>query len=325
MTTEISSNPAPTAGAASEAASSNVETSSATTTTPDSGAPLAAGASPDAPVVPAYTPNFKYKAALQEKELDPFFHSLVKDPESEKRVKELFTKVDAFDFVKQKKEALEAEHGSLRGDYEAVNETVSRFNQAVKNDDLSSAFRVAGITKDQVFKWAQRQIALMDMPPEQRQQLEQSEQIKEQKYSLEQQVANLQKQYETQSVQARTTQLEMALGRPQVAQFAEAWDNQSGEPGAFRQFVVDEAKKVFFETNEDMSPEKAVNYVMQRFAKFLNVGQTAGQPPQAGVVQSVPQNAKPVIPNITGKASSPIKQVPRSLDDLKKIAKSLPG
>jgi len=326
MMTEISSNSAEsTAGAGLDTATENLDTATAPVTDAASTNPTtdtASAAQSSIPVVGAdgkttYVPNYKYKAALQEKELDPFFHPLVKDPDSEKRVKELFTKVDAFDFVKSKKEQIEQQYNSIQNDYEAVSNVVKNFDNSVKSGDLSSAFRLAGITKEQVFKWAQQQIQIMEMPADQRAQYEQFEQAKAQKTELEQRVNMIQQQYETQATQARVMQLDMALNRPDVAKFAEAWDRQ-GEPGSFKNFVIEEAKKTFYESRVDLSPEQAIANVMQRFGKFLNMGETMTQSPQA---TPRAQGQKPVIPNVVGKASSPIKKVPRSLDDLRKLAK----
>lgn len=340
MTTDISLDPAATAGASTENVSPNAaieqnQAAGAATNTVE--ATSAAKTDPALPAVTpvvgsdgkvAYVPNYKYKAALQEKELDPFFHSLVKDPESEKKVKELFTKVDAFDFIKGKNQEVEGKFSSLLNDYGTMSDTVTRFNQSVKNGDLSSAFRLGGINRDQIFNWVKRELAIMDLPPEQRQAHEQSEQAKIQNYDLEQQVSHLRGQYEHQAVQARTMQLEMALSRPEVARFAEAWDRNSEQPNAFKKLIVDEAKRTYYESLEsgkpvDLSPEQAVAMVMQKFGKFLNVGDTATQSPQAIPQQSMPQSAKPVIPNVTGKAASPIKKVFKNLDDIKAHVKTM--
>jgi len=338
MTTDISLNPAPAAGTSTENASPNVETTAPASTinqfsgkeintpapavdkTTESQPAVTPVVTPDGKV--AYVPNYKYKAALQEKELDPFFHSLIKDQDSEKKVKDLFTKVDAFDFIKGKKEQIEGQFTSLMGDYDSISGQVTKFNESVKNNDLSSAFRLSGINKDQVFKWAQQQLALMEMPPEQRQQYEQFEQTKLQKSELEERVTSLQSQYETQATQARVMQLDFALSRPEVAQFAQAWDT-NGEAGSFKTFVIDEAKKIFYETQQDLSPEQVISHVMKRFGRFFNTGETVSQSPQV-INQANGQQPKPVIPNIMGKAASPIKKAPRSLDDLKKMARALP-
>lgn len=334
MTTE---SPSSTASAAdTSAASASVSADSSTSTqdtstasgsstsqTPESTdshstqAPSIAAAS----TAPTYTPNFKYKAALQEKELDEFWRPLIKDADSEKKVKEIFTKVDAFDFMKGKKESLEQEYQSLYGDFQNVNQTVSRFNQSVKEGDLSSAFRLAGITKEQIFQWTQQQLQLMEMSPEQRAQFEQYEAARQQKYDLEEKVSYFQQQFEQQAVQARAVQLDVALMRPDVAKFAEGWDRNADSPGAFKQFVIEEAKKVYYDSGKDLSADEAIGLVMQRFGKFLSVGDTTVAMPSQAAAAPMSSGPKPVIPNITGKAASPIKKVPTSLAELRKIAK----
>lgn len=347
MTTESTSSSAGAAGASVDSASSNASTAAETsTTTPSStealsgllNAEKSASATP-APGTPgsenaggatavvgadgkvSYVPNFKYRAAGVEKEVDPFFHGLIKDAESEKKVKDFFTKADAFEFVNGKNKEFEKNFGSLQSDYNQVSGVVSKFNGAVASDDLSSAFRLAGITKEKVFQWTQKQLQIMDMPPEQRQQHEQFEQATRQKSELEEKVQALEQKYQGQAVQARTMQLDSALSRPDVAKFADAWDRNTG-PGSFKNFVVEQAQQVYYTSQQDISPEQAVQLVMQRFGKLVNVGETAAQSSQvvaqaAGQQQTTP----PVIPNVPGKAASPIKKVPRSIDDLKKLAR----
>lgn len=274
---------------------------------------------PVEPVQAAYEPNFKYKAALEEKELDPFFHSLITDEESEKKVKDVFTRADAFDFMKSKKEERDEQYDSLSTDYLHATDMIKNVEDALVRKDLTSVFRQLGVETPQVFQWAQQQIARMEMDPAQRQQLEAYEQAQLQNQTLEQQNQQLQRDYQQQATQARVVQLDVELSRPEVASFAQRVDMQGGE-GTFKRLVIEEAKKVFYETQQDLSAEQAVNYAMTRFQKLLGPGDTGVQPPQAGSSVQAQQN-KPVIPNVTGKATSPIKKVPKSLDDLKKLAK----
>lgn len=331
MMTDISSETANTAGAGAENAGSTVDNQTANTSanavdtgtvaTPAPGTPGSTQAPVAAAAPPAYVPNFKYKAAGQEKEVDALFHSIIKDAESEAKVKDIFSKIDAFDFMKSKSANIEKEFGSLLGDYDSMAGTVDKFNKAVQANDLTSAFRTAGITKEQVFRWTQQQLKIMEMQPEQRQQYEEFEQTRQQKTDLEEQIQQLREQHQNQAVLARTMQLDMAIGRPDVASFAKAWDQSTGQEGSFREFVAEEGRKVFYEQNIDISPEQAVQRVMQRFGKFLNVGETAQAPSPQAIIQQ--QAQKPVIPHVQGKAAAPVKKVVKSLDDIKALAKSM--
>lgn len=326
------------AGQSTASAAPNTDTSTATSTTSQGTDPSQAAAAsgaqaqgaapgapgtPGAPTPPAYTPNYKYKAAGSEKELDKFWHPLIKDSESEKQVKELFSKADAAEFQKTRREQAEQAFSSMATDYEQTTNLVKRFNQSVQQKDLSSAFRLANISKEDVFTWTQQQLQLLEMPPEQRQQHEQFEAAKTQKMEMEDKYTQLQQQYETTAVQTRVLQLDVALSRPEVANFAQAWDQNAGQDGAFKSFVIEEAKKVYYDRQQDISPEQAIQMVMQRFGKFLNVGGPTTQSPQA-IPQGQRQNP-PVIPHVAGKNASPVKKVYKSLDELKKLSKEVAG
>lgn len=318
--------PASAPGEGATNANASAETTPAATpaasTPPAASAMPAPGAPPDpnAPAVtpaPSWSPNFKYKAALQEKEIEEFWRPLIKDKDSEEKVKKLFSKVDAFDYMSEKKAHFEKQFNDANEYYNDMQGTVQKFNSAIKSDDLTSAFRVAGISRDQVFKWTQQQLQIMDLPPEQQAMYAKAEQAQQQKSVLEEQIASLQNRFEDQAVQTRTMRLEQSLLRPDVARFSEAWDQNAQQQGAFREFVIQEARREWFETKQDIPPEQAIERVMQRFGKFLNVGNS----PSQTVPTSAPRAAPPVIPNIQGKAASPIKKVAKNMDELNKAIK----
>lgn len=285
-----------------------------------------------APVIPAtpYAPNFKYKAALQEKEVDEFWRPLMKDKESEKKVIEALQKIDGLDFVKQSREELSKQYESLNNDYQEQQKVVDRVRAAVSRKDLSSVFRQLDITEQDIFKWTHQQLQIMDLPPEQRRAMEEAENARIQKYDLEEQMSQFQSMYEAQAVQARTMQLDFALSKPDAVSAAEKWDNVTGEPGAFRNLVIQEAQTAFYQEKVDLSAEQAVQRVMQKYGKVISanaqgsaIAPQAQNPMAQPPVQATIPQAKPVIPNINGKGTAPIKKVPKSLDDLKKMAREL--
>lgn len=297
----------------------------------DSGATKEAAAPAEKTAVdaaPKYTPNYKYKAALQEKEVDEFWRSLIKDADSEKKVKDFLSKLDGFDFVKQSRDKLEQQHQSLSQDYQAQTEVVQRVEGAIERKDLTSAFRQLGLKDEAIFKWTQERLQMMEMPPEQRKAFEDAESLREQQMMMKEQMSQYQKLYEDQAVQARTMQLDFVLSRPEIATAAQGWDTLQGQPGAFRDLVIQEAQTAYYQTGRDLTPEQAAQVVMQKFGKVLSVGGSQQPTPQASMTPSqtpqvtVPQ-AKPVIPNVSGKGASPIKKAPKNLDDLKRMAKEL--
>jgi hypothetical protein len=305
-------------------ASKDMEASKFKVTTVDE----AMGKKPEATTAaPAYTPNYKYKAALQEKEVDEFWRTLIKDADSEKKVKEALTKLDGFEFVKQSRDKVQQQFESLTDDYKAQNEIVQRVDGALQRGDLSSAFRQLGLKDEDIFKWTQSRLQMMEMPADQRKAFEDAESLREQQLMMKEQMTQYQKLYEDQAVQARTMQLDFVLSRPEIAQAAQGWDTLQGQPGSFRDLVIQEAQTAYYQTGRDLTAEQAAQAVMQKFGRVLSSG--GQQPaPQAQVTpnqtpQVMAPHAKPVIPNVSGKGASPIKKAPKNLDDLKRMAKEL--
>ena len=75
---------------------------------------------------PAYTPNYKLKVYDEEKELeDKFLKDLIKDPESEKKVKEIAQKYLGFDTVKSRHEKVKSEYQTFKEQAEPVVEYLS--------------------------------------------------------------------------------------------------------------------------------------------------------------------------------------------------------
>lgn len=296
---------------------------------------------PDAPVVPgtpapgtpaAYQANYKYKAFGKEKELPEAFRSLIKDDKSEKEVKEVFTRADAFDDMKSQRENIQKEFQSVLGTHQALDKDVRRVMNFKNTGDFDNFFASLKISDKEVFDWAQAKLAAMKDPA----QLQQYQSAAQQRASLldqQESYTNLQQSYSNQAVQARTMQLDMTLGRPDVSSMASAWDSKVGQIGAFRNLVIQEAANAYFMSGQktDMSVEEAVDSVMKKFGKFVEASPQAipSAVPLAPGAPAAPQAppvipaAKPVIPNIQGKGASPVKKVPKSLDELRARGKEL--
>lgn len=313
---DISTTNADVNGAVSEASAASSEQASEQIAQGATAAPT--------PQAPTYTPNFKYRAALEDKEVEDFWRPLIKDKESEERVIKALKKLDGFDQVYESKGKILSEYQTLQKDYESVQDEVTRFNEALSKGDLTSAFRQIGLTDQQIFQWTQQRLQFMEMPPEQRKAIEDRERLQMQQQMIEQEKSQYQKMYEEQAVQTRTLHLDFVLSRPEVAQSADSWDKVMGQ-GAFKNLVISEAKSHFFATNEDLTPDQAVQMVLGKFGKLMSqqrAGMTgAPQMHQPGELAN-PQT-KPVIPNVSGKNASPIKRQAKSIDDIKRITKEL--
>lgn len=299
---------------------------------PDAATAIAPATVPGA-TPPAYQANYKYKAFGKERELPEQFRSLIKDEATEKQVKEVFTRADAFDDMKSRVENSSKEFQGLLQTHQTLDKDVKRVMNFRNQGDYDNFFAALKISDNDVFNWVQNKLAAMKDPT----QLQQYNQQVQQRADLLQQqesYTNLQQNYNTQAVQARTMQLDMVLSRPDVTSTATAWDSKVGQIGAFRNLVIQEAANHWYMSGQktDLSVEQAVDQVLKKFGKFVETqpqassnghspAATAGAP-QAPTAPVAPQ-AKPVIPNIQGKGATPVKRVPKSLDELRQRGKEL--
>ncbi len=280
---------------------------------------------------PSYQPNLKYKAFGKERELDKLFASLVKDPESERKVKEVFTRADAFDDMKQRYEGVSQEFQKQAQTYQELDKDVKRVMKFRNDGDLDNFFASVQLTKQDVFSWAKRQLDLEQMSPDQQTAYQQGVQARAENAYNQQNYQSIQAEMAQQKAEMVKIQLDHTLTRPEVSSTASAWDTRMGE-NAFRNLVIQEAANNTMQTGQVWSPDEAVKHVVNKFGKLLEQApsQTTAQAPQASQgnnsapsqqVAPVMVQGKPVIPNVNGRGTSPIKQSPKSLAELREMGR----
>jgi hypothetical protein len=292
--------------------------------------PATTGAS-DAPRMetpkPDFQPNWKYKAFGKEKEIDEMWRPLIKDADSEKKVKDVFTRADAFEDMKSRYEGTSNEFQGLLSEYQALDKDVKKVMTFRNNRDFDNFFQSLRISDQEVFDWVKKKIDLHEQSPDAVKAAQMQAQERQRIYEMSQENESLQQRYQTQAVQARNMQLDMVLSRQDVSSAASRFDEKSGRIGAFRDLVIDEARNYYFATGgdnggKDLSAEEATQMVMQKFGKLLEGPQAPAEAPP--IAAPTPQvQAKPVIPAINGRGTSPVKKAPKSLDDLKNLYKEI--
>ncbi len=328
MDTDTDQTSETTSAVTTEAPASTPEASPAPETKTESPS-VSEGGSEEAPkaVAPAFTPNYKLKIYDEEKELDdPFLKALIKDAESEKKVKEIAQKFLGFDTVK-------ARHEKTRGEFteyqQQTKPIVDYYNTATKHlqkGDLDSFFEQLQIPKDAIYRYAIQKAEESQLDPQAKANLDYQRNIARQKEYLESENQTLQSKQQLQVAEFRAQELGWMLSRPDVHSVAQSFDQRVGRPGAFRQAVIDKglAHHAATQGREDLSVEQATTEVMKLLGAVVGpTGQVATQG-SAPAQQLIQQNGQPpIIPNVTGKGSSPVKKQVRSIADLKKKAEEL--
>lgn len=290
-----------------------------------------------APVVvpPTYAPNFKFKYGAfdpdkkdliqKEAEIDELFRPLIKDADTEKKVRELYEKAYGLDYVKGNANKLKTERDEYKQKFTSVDKNLKTLGTYLQKKDYDSFFGALKITDEQIFEYTQRKLNEMQLSPEQKAQLEAQRQEKSRLYTLEEQNQELEQRYQQVAVQTRQIELQTVLNRPDVYNIASTYDQKVGKPGAFMNECIERGATAFYTTGRDLPAEEVVSQVLSKFGVFIdsNTQQVMnGQGAQGTQAPMHAQQPPPVIPHISGKATSPVKAKPKSIDELRKIANS---
>lgn len=279
--------------------------------------------------VQPYNPNYKFKVLDKEMEFDEFVRGSIKDADTEKKIRELYEKAYGLDSIKPKHEALKEKvnnhYSKIESEHTSLTNTINLLDKMLQQGDIDNFLSALEIPEETFLKWAVKKAQLMELTPDKREEYNRSVAERNRLYQLEQQNQAFQEQFFESQVQARTTQLDNELFKPEVAQVAASFDARAGRQGAFREEVIKRGQFAWTMYQKDIPVEQAVKEVM------LLVGNTIPQQQQAsvnGVAQSSgqPQVVPPkpnVIPNIQGQASTPVKKKFKSLDEMKQYANSL--
>jgi hypothetical protein len=249
--------------------------------------------------VDEYTPNLTYKVHGTEKEFDDQFRDLVKDRETEQRLRELYEKSEGLDIYKSKVSKYEEESKSYREKLEEYERQGEELEWLRDNDPREYAKRL-GIDYQQL---ALRDLDDEELPDEVRRE---RETVRQEQLKLRKEREDFQRERKSKEDESRELQRAMylqAMERPEIKQLSDMMDDipdQVIEYGRIRQ-----AK------GHRMTYADAVDGIVSRYKHLLDKApsDTKKKTPKA----SIPKTGTPT-------SSSP-EPTFTSLDELREIAK----
>lgn len=308
------------APAATESTSANTSAAPAGNASTEGGAGGQEGAQ-TATAPQTYTPNFKFKVHDKEHEIDPLFRDLIKDADTEKKIREMHERAFGLDHVKTDRTKLREQVQQVTQAKTQQDQALSLLGGYLQKKDFDSFFEHTKVSEDDVLRWAIK-VAERRQNPQLQAQHQQERQASTQMQQLQAQNQSLLQNYEQVALQAREFELNQLLGKSDVMQAAQAFEARVGRPGAFKEEVAKRGFLHWKTTGRDVTAEQAVSEVMNLLgitaqAPAAQVAQLA----QAGTQAKAPEG-KPVIPNIQGRGTSPVAKVPSSVAELRAMARS---
>lgn len=290
-------------------------------------------------------PDMSFKAGVYNKDtkqveskdytIDEKFAPLMKDPETAKAVKELHEKAFGLDAVKDRMNDTKQfastviqENQSIKTAIDGVKAT---YQKAVKSGNfllMDDFFDQLKIPQDHVMTWAIQKQKLSQLPPEQQQLISAQMESEKRTEQLTQEQIQSQNQFREQAINMKRIMLDTVLSRPDVQTAEKIIKEKFGDQIDLRAEAAKFGQMAWYQSQGkvDLSPDEAIQQVLKHYGitdeaikstQALPAQQAAPTQQKKPVVQRTTQT----IPNFQGSSSSPLKGKPKSIEDLKKLAK----
>lgn len=287
-----------------------------------------------------YTPDYGYRFNDEKKEMDEFWKAFVKDPESEKKIRDTLQRAEAVDMYKSKSQEISQQiesYKQLEQEYTPVIEKLEEIKAMYAEGRDQEALTALGFTPERVlesmddqavYNEARRRLQFKNLPEEQKQVYHEKKKIyaesveKERRYQTElQQREAGYSQVFTQLVEMTRSQMSQELARPDVKALSDKFDASNGD-GAFAEFVRKQGETLVNDNGRYMTPAEVVTHVMKTFGGFVQQGSSGAPGVGNAMAPQTQQNIitkKASIPSVSSTSGSPAKQGISSMADIKRI------
>lgn len=280
-----------------------------TSDAPSDGQSVASQAAPSQ----EYQPNFKYKAAGQEYELEEEYRPYVKTADDEKRIKRLMEQAKALDPIRTERDSFRGKADSYENELKTFHKGLDTIKEMRSKGDVRSALMTLGLTPQEILMAAKQELDFDALPQQAKDNYYQSQESQRQAQHLAQQNQHYASQMAVLATTVRKTELSSALAQPEVNDFKSWFDGLHGD-NAFRSRVINTGKLYAELHGQDISAEDAIRIVTEEFKAFRSL-----QAPQMSqMTQQSPMAPKqvPVIPSAKGASQSAPQTAIRSIKDL---------
>lgn len=286
----------------------------AVSTEATTGAAPVEGAAVTTPAAPVYNPNYKFRAFDEEKEMDEWARPLITSKEIEAKFRDLYSASHGIGKYKEAYAALSEQHNGLANAWQNLSEHVQR-------KDFDAFFADAKIPMEPFWEWVAEKMKYYELPPDQRKLYDERSNLARRNRELEKTKSSGDSEASKFETLKRSMRLDYVMDKPDNSKIAQEYDEGVGEDGAFRRFVASCGERIELSTGRECTAEQA-------FKEALRVLRINPNPPQAapssgnavtpGVVTQPGSGGKPVIPNIKGSGSSPVKKKYGSIEEMRK-------
>jgi len=295
----------------------------------------------DEPAEPVeFKTDYKYKVRDEEHEIEEWARPFIKDEDTLKQFKELYTRGHGLALAKEERDTYKGKFTDLEQSINKVTDIVQEYynhpSDSVAVANTARKFiQELGLPQEMFMQYALEEFKYRQLSPEQRTAIDAQRAQQHQIATFQKSQKTLEEQNHDLIVERNNLELDRSLAEPQVSGLVQEYDSRVGTPGAFRSMVIQRGI-AHGNRNVIKQPHEVVSEVAQELGKILQgTGMQAGQvgtpgahtPQQKKTFSAADlqqQRQKPVLPNISGQGGvSPVKKGYTSLDQIRERYKEL--
>lgn len=278
------------------------------------------------PTVSEFQPDYTYKFKGEVKELDDFWRGLIKDPESQKKVRDYIERAEALPDYKEQVKTFEETVNDWKPKVELLETFQNTYNSAKTADDHIDLLNEIGYDVDTLKNLVREVLVREQMPEDQKKYFEQARSSDLEKKQLMTQ--NEMVRQELNSIRLQTTEQQIGLEfqKPENNSVVSAYESVNGQ-GSFKQLFLERGAYYSQLEGRHVAPAEVMAKVAKEFAPFLSrQGEGSPIPTEGSGQMAVIKPKQAPIPSVgTRSGSSPTKNAIKSLDDLKALHRQMTG
>jgi len=276
-----------------------------------------------------YEPNFKYSVRGEEKEIPEYLKSSIVNVESETQIRDILTKVDGIDGIKEGRDKALLERDEAKDINVQHDEYYDGLNSLIKGKDWDNFYKQAGITENDILDHAEELLKRKELTHAQQTSIQKDAEVRLENIHTSNTNNSIQKENGELQDKIDRLEVETVFNREEVVRAEKLFDERCGTPNSFRR-AVGEIGNSAYNTKNRLSVLEACQEAIKRYDIKDNVAA-----PATTESNNVPKEHKQVegvekrvivrdvkhIPSAKHNASkTPVKRVIKDVDAFVKYA-----
>jgi hypothetical protein len=270
--------------------------------------------------VSEFTPDFSYKFNGETREIDEFWRGLIKDEETQKKVRDFVERAEAVDMHKSKSKEYDAKLQEWEPQVKQLELYRQTYENAKTPADHLELLNEIGYDAEALKDITREILRREQMPEDQKALFEQNQRAELEKRQIMAQNESVVQEFNSLLANVTQQQMSLELGKAENSAIVKAYDAANGE-GSFEQLFLERGAYYTQQAGKHVPPAEVMSRIAKEFAPFLASQTSAGA---QNAVQIIKPKQKS-IPSVGTRNGSPTQPAISSIEDLNARYKQLTG